>query len=40
MTKDTVNNNNKNPSTGLQERVTKKKNEENNKLYKRVTTNE
>ena len=40
MTKDTINNNNKNPSTCLQEIITKKKNEENNKLYKRVTTNE
>ena len=39
MTKDTISNN-KNPSTCLQEKVTKKKSEENNKLYKRVTTNE
>ena len=40
MTKDTINNNNKNPSTCLQEKVTKKKSGENNKLHKRVTTNE
>ena len=34
MTRDTINNNNKNPDARLQEKVTKKKSGENNKLYK------